>query len=62
MQLTDNKSGDIIIDTLEGNTLSDSGKILNQMGQVVTLVDIETLELIEAWVKCDLSFCFYTTE
>jgi NADPH:quinone reductase len=32
MQLTDNKSGDIIIDTLEGNTLSDSGKILNQMG------------------------------
>jgi NADPH2:quinone reductase len=52
MQLTDNKGVDIIIDTLGGNTLSDSGKILSQLGQVVTLVDIEKPQnLIEAWGK-----------
>jgi len=52
MQLTDNKGVDVIIDTLGGNTLSDSGKILSQMGQVVTLVDIEKPQnLIEAWGK-----------
>jgi NADPH2:quinone reductase len=51
-QLTDNKGVDIIIDTIGGNTLSDSGKILSQMGQVVTLVDIEKPQnLIEAWGK-----------
>lgn len=51
-QLTNNKGVDIIIDTIGGNTLSDSGKILSQMGQVVTLVDIEKPQnLIEAWGK-----------
>nr|WP_315153963.1 zinc-dependent alcohol dehydrogenase family protein [uncultured Flavobacterium sp.] len=51
-QLTDSKGVDIIIDTIGGNTLSDSGKILSQMGQVVTLVDIEKPQnLIEAWGK-----------
>jgi NADPH2:quinone reductase len=51
-QLTDNKGVDVIIDTLGGNTLSDSGKILSQLGQVVTLVDIEKPQnLIEAWGK-----------
>nr|WP_315224765.1 zinc-dependent alcohol dehydrogenase family protein [uncultured Flavobacterium sp.] len=51
-QLTDNKGVDVIIDTIGGNTLSDSGKILNQLGQVVTLVDIEKPQnLIEAWGK-----------
>ncbi|CAN1573095.1 Qor NADPH,quinone reductase and related Zn-dependent oxidoreductases [Flavobacteriaceae bacterium] len=51
-QLTDNKGVDVIIDTIGGNTLSDSGKILSQTGQVVTLVDIEKPQnLIEAWGK-----------
>lgn len=51
-RLTDNKGVDIIIDTIGGNTLSDSGKILSQLGQVVTLVDIETPQnLIHAWGK-----------
>src|SRR5690606_23684524 len=51
-QLTNNKGVDIIIDTIGGNTLSDSGKILGQMGQVVTIVDIEKPQnLIEAWGK-----------
>ncbi len=51
-QMTDNKGVDIIIDTIGGNTLSDSGKILSQLGQVVTLVDIEKPQnLIEAWGK-----------
>ncbi len=51
-QLTGNKGVDVIIDTIGGNTLSDSGKILSQMGQVVTLVDIEKPQnLIDAWGK-----------
>ena len=51
-QMTDNQGVDIIIDTIGGNTLSDSGKILSQLGQVVTLVDIEKPQnLIEAWGK-----------
>lgn len=51
-QMTDNKGVDIIIDTIGGNTLADSGKILSQLGQVVTLVDIEKPQnLIEAWGK-----------
>ena len=51
-QLTNNKGVDVIIDTIGGNTLSDSGKILSQLGQVVTLVDIEKPQnLIEAWGK-----------
>ena len=51
-QLTANKGVDVIIDTLGGNTLSDSAKILSQMGQVVTLVDIEKPQnLIHAWGK-----------
>lgn len=51
-QLTNNNGVDVIIDTLGGNTLSDSGKILSQLGQVVTLVDIEKPQnLIEAWGK-----------
>lgn len=51
-QLTDNKGVDVIIDTIGGSTLSDSGKILSQMGQVVTLVDIEIPQnLIYAWGK-----------
>src|SRR5690554_2395259 len=52
LNLTDNQGVDIIIDTIGGNTLSDSGKILSQLGQVVTLVDIEKPQnLIEAWGK-----------
>lgn len=51
-QLTNNKGVDVIIDTIGGNTLSDSGKILSQLGQVVTLVDIDKPQnLIEAWGK-----------
>ncbi|MDR3010806.1 MAG: zinc-dependent alcohol dehydrogenase family protein [Sphingobacterium sp.] len=51
-QLTAYKGVDVIIDTIGGNTLSDSGKILSQFGQVVTLVDIEKPQnLIEAWGK-----------
>jgi NADPH2:quinone reductase len=51
-RLTGNKGVDVIIDTIGGNTLSDSGKILSQMGQVVTLVDIEKPQnLIDAWGK-----------
>jgi NADPH2:quinone reductase len=51
-QLTSNKGVDVIIDSLGGNTLSDSGKILSQMGQVVTIVDIEKPQnLIDAWGK-----------
>jgi len=52
LQLTDNKGVDVVIDTIGGSTLSDSGKILNQMGQVVTLVDIDIPQnLIQAWGK-----------
>ncbi|MGS2762959.1 zinc-dependent alcohol dehydrogenase family protein [Sinomicrobium sp. M5D2P9] len=51
-QMTGNKGVDVVIDTIGGNTLSDSGKILGQMGQVVTIVDIEKPQnLIEAWGK-----------
>ncbi|MCF0060612.1 zinc-dependent alcohol dehydrogenase family protein [Dyadobacter chenwenxiniae] len=51
-QLTGGKGVDVIIDTLGGNTLSDSGLILSQMGQVVTVVDIEKPQnLIHAWGK-----------
>ncbi|WP_192348597.1 zinc-dependent alcohol dehydrogenase family protein [Algoriphagus sp. Y33] len=51
-QLTDNKGVDVIIDTIGGNTLSDSGKVLSQLGQVVTIVDIDKPQnLIEAWGK-----------
>ncbi|MEC5143582.1 zinc-dependent alcohol dehydrogenase family protein [Chitinophaga sp. 212800010-3] len=51
-QLTNNKGVDVIIDTIGGSTLSDSGKILSQSGQVATLVDIEKPQnLIEAWGK-----------
>ena len=52
LQLTNNKGVDVVIDTIGGTTLSDSGKVLNQMGQVVTLVDIEIPQnLIHAWGK-----------
>lgn len=52
LKLTNNKGVDVVIDTIGGNTLSDSGKILSQMGQVVTLVDIEHPQnLIHAWGK-----------
>jgi NADPH2:quinone reductase len=52
LKLTNNNGVDIVIDTLGGNTLSDSGKILSPMGQVVTLVDIERPQnLIHAWGK-----------
>lgn len=51
-QITDGKGVDVVIDTLGGNTLSDSGLVLGQMGQVVTLVDIEKPQnLIHAWGK-----------
>lgn len=51
-QLTNNKGVDVIIDTIGGYTLTDSGKILSQLGQVVTLVDIDKPQnLIEAWGK-----------
>lgn len=52
LELTENKGVDIVIDTIGGTTLSDSGKVLNQMGQVVTLVDIEIPQnMIHAWGK-----------
>jgi NADPH2:quinone reductase len=52
LKLTDKKGVDVVIDTLGGNTLADSGKILSQLGQVVTLVDIEKPQnLIHAWGK-----------
>ena len=51
-QLTNHKGVDVIIDTIGGNALSDSGKILSQLGQVVTIVDLEKPQnLIEAWGK-----------
>ncbi|PBJ08003.1 zinc-dependent alcohol dehydrogenase family protein [Flavobacterium sp. ACN6] len=51
-RLTNNKGVDVVIDSIGGNTLSDSGKILSQLGQVITLVDIEKPQnLIEAWGK-----------
>lgn len=51
-QITGGKGVDVVIDTLGGNTLSDSGLILNQMGQVVTIVDTEKPQnLIHAWGK-----------
>ncbi|MBW8243723.1 zinc-dependent alcohol dehydrogenase family protein [Muricauda oceani] len=52
LNLTAGKGVDVVIDTIGGNTLSDSGKILAQMGQVVTIVDIaQPQNLIEAWGK-----------
>ncbi|CAM3649042.1 zinc-binding dehydrogenase [Sphingobacterium prati] len=52
LEMTNNNGVDVVIDTIGGTTLSDSGKILNQMGQVVTLVDIEIPQnLIHAWGK-----------
>jgi NADPH2:quinone reductase len=52
LNFTNNKGVDIIIDTIGGNTLSDSGKILSQMGHVVTIVDIEKPQnLVHAWGK-----------
>src|SRR5690606_18282297 len=52
LELTNNKGVDVVIDTIGGNTLSDSGKVLSQMGQVVTLVDIDLPQnLIHAWGK-----------
>ncbi|RZJ72140.1 zinc-dependent alcohol dehydrogenase family protein [Flavobacterium sp.] len=52
LKLRNNGGVDVIIDTIGGDTLSQSGKILSQMGQVVTLVDIEKPQnLIEAWGK-----------
>ncbi|SEI91350.1 NADPH:quinone reductase [Dyadobacter koreensis] len=51
-QITGSKGVDVVIDTIGGNTLSDSGQILSQMGQVVTVVDIEKPQnLIHAWGK-----------
>lgn len=51
-RLTDGKGVDTIIDTIGGKTLSESGKALKQMGNVVTIVDIsEPQNLIEAWGK-----------
>ncbi|WP_293312344.1 zinc-binding dehydrogenase [Pedobacter sp. UBA5917] len=52
LKLTAGKGVDVVIDTLGGNTLSDSAVILAQMGQVVSLVDIEKPQnLIHAWGK-----------
>ena len=51
-QITGGKGVDVVIDTIGGNTLSDSGLILSQLGQVVTIVDIEKPQnLIHAWGK-----------
>ena len=51
-QLTAYKGVDVVIDTLGGNTLSDSAKVLSQMGHVVTIVDIDKPQnLIDAWGK-----------
>jgi NADPH:quinone reductase-like Zn-dependent oxidoreductase len=51
-KITDSKGVDVVIDTIGGNTISDSGRILSQMGQVVSLVDIEKPQnLIHAWGK-----------
>ncbi|RZK46325.1 MAG: NADPH:quinone oxidoreductase [Pedobacter sp.] len=51
-RLTNNKGVDVIIDTIGGSTLSDSGTILSQLGQVVTIVDVEKPQnLIAAWGK-----------
>lgn len=52
LKLTNNQGVDVVIDTIGGNTLADSGKILSQLGQVVTIVDIEKPQnLIHAWGK-----------
>lgn len=51
-RITGGNGVDVVIDTLGGNTLSDSGLVLSQLGQVVTIVDIEKPQnLIHAWGK-----------
>ncbi|MDX4975405.1 zinc-dependent alcohol dehydrogenase family protein [Myroides odoratimimus] len=51
-ELTNNQGVEVIIDTIGRTTLTDSGKVLSQLGQVVTLVDItQPQNLIEAWGK-----------
>lgn len=50
--ITGGKGVDVVIDTIGGDALSDSGLVLSQMGQVVTIVDIEKPQnLIHAWGK-----------
>jgi NADPH:quinone reductase-like Zn-dependent oxidoreductase len=45
-KITDSKGVDVVIDTIGGNTISDSGRILSQMGQVVSLVILKNLKTL----------------
>ena len=49
-QATDNAGVDVVFDTIGGDMLTTSPRVLAQMGRVVTLVDIpQPQNLIEAW-------------
>ena len=49
-QATDNAGVDVVFDTIGGDMLTKSPRVLAQMGRVVTLVDIpQPQNLIEAW-------------
>ena len=51
-ELTQGRGVDVIIDSIGGMTLSESPRVLAQLGRVVTLVDIATPQnLIHAWGK-----------
>lgn len=52
LKMTNDIGVDVVIDTIGGSTLSDSGRVLAQTGQVVTIVDLEKPQnLIHAWGK-----------
>jgi NADPH:quinone reductase-like Zn-dependent oxidoreductase len=51
-EITQGKGVDVIVDSIGGMTLSESPRVLAQLGRVVTLVDIATPQnLIHAWGK-----------
>ena len=52
MRETDGRGVDVVFDTLGGDTLTQSPKVLAQLGRVVSIVDIaQPQNLIEAWGK-----------
>ncbi|WP_416409351.1 zinc-dependent alcohol dehydrogenase family protein [Agrobacterium rosae] len=52
MRETDGRGVDVVFDTLGGDTLTHSAKVLAQLGRVVSIVDIaQPQNLIEAWGK-----------
>ncbi len=52
MRETDGRGVDVVLDTLGGDTLTQSPNVLAQLGRVVSIVDIaQPQNLIEAWGK-----------